>query len=83
MAVITLLGAAALLPAIALGPYLNPNYPQPGNLNPSYPQPGNGLQGGCVMLCDAPPASTVLPDQGLPGCILLCEEGSGWTLSLG
>ncbi|MEC3956572.1 hypothetical protein VMT65_26295 [Nocardia sp. CDC153] len=72
MAVITLLGAAALLPAIALGPYLNPNYPQPGNLNPSYPQPG-----------DVNP-SYPQPGNGLPGgCILLCDEGSGWIISLG
>ncbi|MVU78572.1 hypothetical protein GPX89_15110 [Nocardia sp. ET3-3] len=75
MAVFTVLGAAAaLLPAIALG----------SAVNPDYPQPGNGLPAGtCVMLCTAPPSSNVLPDQGLPGCLFFCDDRSGWTIPLG
>ncbi|WP_405494943.1 hypothetical protein [Nocardia sp. NBC_00511] len=65
----------AVLPAIALSGYQDPNYPQVGT----------GLPGdSCVILCSAPPSANVLPERGLPaGCIMFCDESGGWSISPG
>ncbi|MCU1641408.1 MAG: hypothetical protein JWN03_1683 [Nocardia sp.] len=74
MAVMLGVAAAALVPAGAATANYGPNYPDPGS---------GSLNSGCIMLCNPPPAANVLPERSWPGgCIMLCDNGSSWSIPL-